>query len=97
MTKYLTYFWVIIISISIEIPSYINIFDFDYETSIIFDLEEELEDSENIENTEVKFTSNFNTFFNYVYPENKTEFIFIDKKYNSIYQNLESPPPDQQA
>ena len=48
MNKYITYFWVIIISISIEIPSFVNIFDFDCETSLIFDLEEEVEDAESI-------------------------------------------------
>lgn len=97
MKTFFKYFLIIIISLSIEAPSCVSIFDIDNETSLIFDLEEEVEDSENINDIELKFASLHNPFCNYVYQQDKAEFIFIYKEYNSILQKLDSPPPEIKA
>lgn len=94
MRKIFIYIWVIIFSISIEIPSYINIFDLNCDTSLIIDLDEENEDIEIGEDSELKLFPLFTTHINYTVFQNKAEVLFISKAYNSIFKALDSPPPE---
>ena len=90
----LTCFFIITLSIPIALPSYMSICEINCDVSLVIDLDEEAEDVEIIKDSEFKIIPNFNTFFNYVYTTNQNKIIFISKEYNSVFQNLDSPPPD---
>lgn len=90
----LTYFFIIILSIPIAVPSYMSICEINCEVSLIIDLDEEAEDVEIIKDSEFKIIPSFNTFFNYAYTTNQNKIFFIAKEYNSVFQTLDSPPPD---
>lgn len=93
MKKIFIYFWIILISISIEIPSYISILNIEFETSLLLDVEEEVEDAEVLNDNEAKFYTPFSSISKNISPKTKNEIVFITKTYTSLFQNLESPPP----
>jgi len=83
-----------ILSISIIIPACVSFLELNCDVSLVIDLDEEVEDIEVIQDAEVKIIPESIVFFSYTQTTNQNKIVFITKKYNSIFQNLESPPPD---
>lgn len=80
---------------SVLLPAYMSIIENNYESSLVVDLDEEIEDIEITEDAELKIIPVFDTFINYKYDSNKSNIaFFIAKKYNPVFQKIDSPPPD---
>ncbi|WP_075343527.1 hypothetical protein [Tenacibaculum agarivorans] len=91
---FFTYFLVSVLLTSIALPTYVSLLELSYEVEFAIDLEEESEDVELTKDTELKIV-NFNTsFLTYTYTTNQKSVIHFSKKYTSIFQNLDSPPPE---
>lgn len=80
---------------SIAVPSYISITEEACETSLTIDIEDENDGSENSEEAEFKIVAlPFEVSSTYVLPFGFQKNIYKSVQYNSIYQRLESPPPE---
>lgn len=96
MEKYFkTYFLAIVLISTIALPTYFSLITTDYEVSLVIDMEEESEESEPTKDLELKIFPNINTFFTCNLNEYKGKTVFnTHKEYNSIFQKLDSPPPE---
>lgn len=80
---------------SVILPAYMSVIENDFETSLIVDLDEEIEDIEITEDAELKIIPVFDTFINHKYMSSKSNLaFFIAKKYNPVFHKIDSPPPD---
>jgi len=89
-----SYFLIIILSIHITLPICMSFFDITSEVSFVIDLDEELEDTEISKDYEVKILHTSNIYVNFKKTKYQDPIIFFTKKYNSIFQKLDSPPPE---
>ncbi|WP_299834803.1 hypothetical protein [uncultured Tenacibaculum sp.] len=84
----------LILLTSIVLPTYLVINNFNCEVSLEIDMEEDGEETEISKDIEIKIVSvlpNFRTYFHKTIQKN---IIYISIEYNSIFRNLESPPPE---
>ena len=94
--KLFTYLCIVALNIPVILPICLSYFEQNCKVSLMIDLDEEIEDIEKTSDTETKIlVSDADLLLNYLYAANKNKIVFIAKKYNSLFQNLDSPPPQR--
>ena len=97
MTKHIiTYFFSIILLVSIVTPSYLSILEGTYEVTEVADLgeEEENKGNETTKDLDVKIYYPQNSPFFQANLEEEKRVSFYSKNYTSFHKKLISPPPE---
>lgn len=93
--NFFVYVLTIILLATVAIPTYYSITEELCESSLTIDIEEDTENNENSEKNELKIIGlpvEFSSL--YTLSSRNEKNTYLSNQYNSIFTNLESPPPE---